>query len=59
MDITIDVDNLRDDLRDYYGSATGCSPMAMADVVAVDSMSDNEVVQKAVENGFNLYDYEV
>lgn len=57
MDITIDVDNLRDDLRNYYGSATGCSPMA--DVVAVDSMSDNEVVQKAVENGFNLYDYEV
>lgn len=59
MDITIDVDNLRDDLRDYYGSATGFSPMAMADVVAVDSMSDNEIVQKAVENGFNLYDYEV
>lgn len=59
MDITIDVDNLRDDLRDFYGSATGCSPMVMADVVAVDSMSDNEVVQKAVENGFNLYDYEV
>lgn len=59
MDITIDVDNLRDDLRNYYGSATECSPMAMADVVAVDSMSDNEVVQKAVGNGFNLYDYEV
>ena len=55
MNIKIDVDNL----RDYYGSAVGCNPTAMADVINVDSMSDEDVVEKAVENGFNLYDYEV
>lgn len=59
MNIKIDVDNLRDDLRDYYGSAVGCNPTAMTDVINVDSMSDEDVVEKAVENGFNLYDYEV
>lgn len=59
MNIKIDVDNLRDDLRDYYGSAVGCNPTAMADVTKVNSLSDEDVVRKAVENGFNLYDYEV
>lgn len=59
MDITIDVDKLRDDLRDYYGSAVGSSPFAMGDVISVDSMSDEDVVCKAVENGFNLYNYEI
>ncbi len=59
MNITIDVDSLRHDLIDYFGTASMYNSVAMADLVIVQSASDSEVVNIAIRNGFNLYDYEI
>ena len=49
----IDVSYLREKLRDYYGTAmTGEFPVAMAQLNEVDSMSDEEVIEKAEELGW-------
>lgn len=59
MNIIIDVDKLRSDLIDYFGSASMFNSIAMADLIKVESASDDEVVNIALSNGFNLYDYEI
>lgn len=59
MEITIDIDSLRSDLINYFGAASMYNEMAMADLIRVESASDNEVVNIALNNGFNLYDYEI
>ena len=49
----VDVSYLRDRLRDYYGTAmTSEFPMAMAELNDVDSMSDEEVIEKAEDLGW-------
>ena len=49
----INVLYLRERLRDYYGTAmTSGFPMAMAELNEVDSMSDEEVVERAEELGW-------
>ena len=59
MNITIDVDSLRHDLIDYFGAASMYNSIALADLVRVQSASDNEIVNIAIRNGFNIYDYEI
>ncbi len=46
-----DVDMIRDMLEDYYGTAMQRFPMAVIDLAGIGSMSDEEVIQKARENG--------
>ena len=47
-----DVEELRDKLRDYYGTAmTSGFPMAVIDLAEVDDLDDNEVREKARKNG--------
>ena len=59
MEITIDIDALRNDLINYFGSAMQYNQVAMMDLIKVEQASDNEVVNIAIKNGFNLYDYEI
>lgn len=59
MDITIDIDSLRSDLVDYFGTAKEYYPAATIDLVKVEHASDEEIVRTAINNGFNLYDYEI
>ena len=59
MEITIDIDALRNDLINYFGSAMQYNQVAMMDLIKVEQASDNEVVNIALKNGFNLYDYEI
>lgn len=59
MEITIDVDALREDLKDYYGSAMQYEPAAVMDLIKVERASDSEIVKIAQDNHFNLFDYEV
>ena len=59
MDITIDIDSLRSDLVDYFGTAKEYYPAATIDLVNVERASDEEIVRTAINNGFNLYDYEI
>ncbi len=59
MEITIDIDALRNDLINYFGSAMQYNKVAMMDLIKVEQASDNEIVNIALKNGFNLYDYEI
>ena len=54
----IDNDKLRKDLKDYFGTAMfGGSPLAMMDMVQVESASEDELVEIAKRNGFDITDY--
>ena len=60
MDIYIDVDKLRKDMKDYYGTAMfGGFPMAVMDLSKVERASNEELVRMAQKNGIDLRKYEV
>ena len=59
MEITIDIDALRNDLINYFGTATMYNKVAMMDLIKVENASANELVNIAIKNGFNLYDYQI
>lgn len=60
MEIRIDVDELRDYMRDYYGTAAfNGFPAAMMDMWDLDRMGDYEVVEKAAESGVDLRRFQV
>lgn len=60
MEIRIDVDDLRDYMRDYYGTAAFSGfPAAMIDVWDVERMSDYDLVEKAQETGVDLRRFQV
>ena len=59
MEITIDVDELRQDLKDFYGSAMQYNPAAVMDLIKVEQASYNEIVRIAQDNHINLFDYEI
>lgn len=57
---TIDVDELREHMRDYYGTAMmGGFPAAIFDLVDVDSMSGEELCELAEDNGVDLRKFAV
>ena len=58
MEYEIDIDRLRDDMKDYYGTAMfNVSPIAVMDLSKVERASDQEIIEMAPKNGFNLEDY--
>ena len=53
--MTIDVDALRNALLNYYGTAAFSGmPMALWDVSKVKKASPEELIQMALNNGFDL-----
>ena len=54
----LDYERLREDLIDYYGSAMMYNPMAVIELSDVENASDFKLEQIAIQNGFNLSDYE-
>ena len=54
----IDYECLRKDLINYFGSAMTIYPVAVIDVVKVEQASEYELIELAINNGFNLSDYE-
>lgn len=60
MEITIDIDRLRSDLEDYYGTgAFSGMPAMMMEVIDIQRMSDEEVAKKAIEMGIDLFQYQI
>ena len=58
MEYEIDVDRLRRDLKDYYGTAMfNASPLAIMELTKVERASDREIVEMAQENGVDLRKY--
>ena len=53
----IDYEKLRKDLIDYFGTAMSCNPMAIMDLSRVESASDDELVEIALKNNFDLNKY--
>ena len=56
--MTIDIEKLREDLIDYFGTASFYNKMAMMDLVNVESASDTEVIEIAIQNGFDIEKYQ-
>ncbi len=59
MEKSIDIESLRADLIQYFGTASYYNKMAMMDLIKVETASDEEVVLIAIQNGFDLSKYEV
>ena len=58
MEYEIDINRLRRDMKDYYGTAMfNGFPMAVMDLSKVERLSDRELVELAQENGVDLRKY--
>lgn len=54
----IDVNKLRKDLTDYYGTAAFSGfPMAIMDTARMSSASKEDLIREAAKNGFDLNKY--
>ena len=53
----INVEQLRHDLIDYFGTAKEFYPMAIMDIAKVERASVEELVNIAIKNGFDINDY--
>lgn len=60
MKIEVDVDQLRESLRDRAGSAAGVGfPAAMLEVVDIEDESPQELLARAEREGLDLRDFAV
>ena len=58
MDVNIDIDRLRRDMMDYFGTAMfSASPLAVLDLAKVERASDMEIVEMAKRNRVDLRKY--
>ena len=57
--IEIDINKLKQDLKDYYEVAyfTLGYGAALMDSFDIDNLSDEEIINKAIENGLNIENY--
>ena len=57
--MNIDLEKLRNDLIDYFGSAmVVVSPAAIFDIDRVERANESELIRIAIQNGFDLSNYE-
>ena len=54
----LNIERLRNDLINYYGSASTIYPVALSNVIEVDSASDERLIEIALSNRFDLSRYE-
>ena len=57
--MTIDIETLRKDLINYFGTAMQFNPMAIMDLTKVENASPEELVEIAQDNNFDLNDYKI
>ena len=58
MEVTIDIDRLRRDLKDYYGTALfNVSPLAVIDLEKIERASEMEIIEEAKKAGIDLAEY--
>jgi len=55
----IDINKLKKDLKDYYEAAyfTLGYGAALMDSIDINNLSDEELINKAIDNGLNLENY--
>ena len=57
MNIELDIESLREDLINYYGTATSFYPVAYMDLIKVEKATDEELIQIAIKNNMDLNNY--
>ena len=57
MNIELDIESLREDLINYYGTATSFYPIAYMDLIKVEKATDEELIQIAIKNNMDLNNY--
>ena len=55
--MNIDIERLREDLINYFGTALSYNPIAMMDLIKVENASDDEIIKIAKKNNFDLNKY--
>ena len=55
----MDYERLREDLKDYFGTAMQFYPAAVIELYIVESASNEKLIDIANSNGFDLSEYEV
>ena len=55
----IDIERLRNDLINYFGTATNFFKVAYMDLFEVQNASDELLIKIAIENNFNLNNYQI
>lgn len=55
--MNINYEKLREDLKDYFGTAIKFMPMAIMELSKVESASNEELINIALKNGFDLNNY--
>lgn len=55
--MNIDIENLRNDLINYFGAANPYFNIAYADIIKLESASPEELIFIAESNNFNLNNY--
>lgn len=53
----IDYDRLRKDLIDYYGTGMMMNPMMMMELAKIETCSNEELLQIAINNNIYIDDY--
>ena len=57
--LEIDIEKLREDLIDYYGTAMfNASPLAIIELTKIENASPQELINIALKNNFDLTEYE-
>jgi hypothetical protein len=59
MNIELDIDELRKDLIDYYGTAINQNPVAVIELSIVEKASPEQLIYIAINNGFDLNNYRI
>jgi len=58
MNEYLNIEKLRNDLIDYYGTAMfNASPLAILELTKIKNASDNEIINIAIKNNFDLNKY--
>ena len=55
----MDYEKLREDLIDYFGTATIFNQMAIINLSIVENASYDKLIEIAIENGFDLDNYKI
>ena len=55
--MNIDIERLRRDLIDYFGTAMSVFPVAMMELSQAEKASPEKLIEIAKKNGFDLRDY--
>ena len=58
--LEIDIEKLREDLIDYYGTAMfNASPLAVMELTKVEKATPEELIQIALKNKIDLSNYQI